>query len=96
MGNLNEIIGLIDRHDVDGLFLTVVPVFTNLTIQATRSPPIRNQTRNYRLYAHPPDLQAVPRTGQFLPVNTGFDVLINESRLYNSDLFRRWAPCLAG
>jgi len=44
MGNLNEIIGLIDRHDVDGLFLTVVPVFTNLTIQATRPPPIRQQT----------------------------------------------------
>jgi hypothetical protein len=35
------------------------------------------------------------QNGQFVPVNAGFDVLITESRLYNSDLFRRWAPCLA-
>src|SRR4051794_37065241 len=37
------------------------PVFTNRTIQATRSPPIRDQTRNYRLGARTPNLQAVPR-----------------------------------
>ena len=36
------------------------PVFTNLTIQATRLPPIRDQTRNYRFGARTPNLQAVP------------------------------------
>jgi Transposase DDE domain len=41
-------------------FSPSTPVFTNLTIQATRSPPIRDQTRNYRFDARPPNLQAVP------------------------------------
>src|SRR5208283_1787639 len=36
------------------------PVFTNLTIQATRLPPIRDQTPNYRFGARTPNLQAVP------------------------------------
>ena len=33
---------------------------TNLTIQATRLPPIGDQTRNYRFAAPTPNLQAVP------------------------------------
>ncbi|WP_146101723.1 hypothetical protein [Rhodopila globiformis] len=41
------------------------PVFTNLTIQATRSPPIRDQTRNYRFDARTPNLQAVPGAAYF-------------------------------
>jgi hypothetical protein len=44
-------------------FSPSAPAFTNLTIQATRPPPIRDQTRNYRLNARTPNLQAVPRTG---------------------------------
>src|SRR4051812_48890108 len=32
----------------------------SLIIQVTRSPPIRDQTRNCRLDARPPNLQAVP------------------------------------
>ena len=41
-------------------FSPSAPVFTNLTIQPTRSPPIRDQTRNYRFDARTPNLQAVP------------------------------------
>jgi hypothetical protein len=35
-------------------FSPLGPVFTNLTIQATHLPPIRDQTRNYRFGARPP------------------------------------------
>ncbi|MBV8577486.1 MAG: hypothetical protein JOZ58_20905, partial [Acetobacteraceae bacterium] len=35
-------------------------IFTILTIQVTRSLPIRDQTRNYRRDARTPNLQAVP------------------------------------
>ncbi len=42
------------------------PVFTNLTIQATRLPPIRDQTPNYRFGARTPNLQAVPDQGCYL------------------------------
>src|SRR5208337_4554409 len=51
------------------------PVFTNLTIQATRLPPIRDQTPNYRLGARTPNLQAVPRGSlQAYDINTGKQV----------------------
>src|SRR5208283_4688402 len=41
------------------------PVFTNLTIQATRLPPIRDQTPNYRFGARTPNLQAVPTSSLY-------------------------------
>jgi hypothetical protein len=44
------------------------PIFTNLPIQATRLPPIRDQTPNYRFGARTPNLQAVPRRLQRLRI----------------------------
>jgi len=61
MGDLNEIIGPVERRDVDGLLLTVDPGFhqPHQPSHALTSDP-RSKTRNYRLDARTPNLQAVP------------------------------------
>jgi len=60
IGDLNEIIGPVDRRDVDRLLLTVGPGFHqphNPSHALTSDP---RTERNYRFAARTPNLQAVP------------------------------------
>src|ERR1700753_1424836 len=61
IGDITEIIGPVDLNDVRGLPLALSTDLHNLTIQATRPPPVNEQTRKYSpLGAHTPKLAAVP------------------------------------
>jgi hypothetical protein len=60
MGDIAEIVGLVDLYDVRALPSPSAPVFTNRKIQATRPPQVKKQTRIYPVGARTPNLEPVP------------------------------------
>ncbi len=61
IGNITEIIGQTDLQDVRARPLALSPDHTNLNIQATHPPSVREQTRKYPPGRRTPNLATVPR-----------------------------------
>ena len=76
VGDITEIIGSVDLHDVRGLLLTVSAGVHQPHNPSHAPTPLKEQTRIYRLAARTPNLRAVPTGGTDItrPGNSGDDV----------------------
>jgi hypothetical protein len=57
IGDIAEIVGAVDFHDVQGPPRPSAPIFTNVTIHATRSPQVKDRPENARVAWRPQNLR---------------------------------------